>query len=74
MTCALLGFDCSSVSLFWIPFPGFEEYVCSLWSCPLPKKYKCLWNVEENIFFVWISTLPLCADLQSGFYLFFSCF
>lgn len=27
MTCALLGFQCSSVSLFWIPFPGFEEYV-----------------------------------------------
>lgn len=46
MTCALLGFKCSSVSLFWIPFPGFEEYVRSLWSCSLSKKYQCLWNVE----------------------------
>lgn len=24
---ALLGFQCCSVFLFWIPFPGFEEYV-----------------------------------------------
>lgn len=50
MTSAFLGFECPSVSVFWIPFPGLAERVCSLWSCSLPKRYEC--GMLSKIFFV----------------------
>lgn len=38
MTCALLGFECSSIFRFWMPLPGLTNrpIPCS----PVPKKKK----------------------------------
>lgn len=55
-----------------VPFPGFEEYVCSLLSCSSQKNVCGM--LTKIFFFVRISTLPLYAYLESGFYLFLSYF
>lgn len=57
-----------------VPFPGSEEYVCYLLSCSSQKIKKSVCGMLTKILLVWIGILPLCAYLESGFYLFLSGF
>lgn len=69
---------CWDLSVLLFPYFGYHFQVLKNMSVPcgpvLYQKNTSVCGMLSKIFFVWISTLPLCAYLESGFYLFFSCF
>lgn len=57
MTCALLGFECSSIFRFWMPLPGLTNrpIPCS----PVPKKKKSEKLSKASIIYKYIGVSVL---------------